>query len=149
MKTEHQKRVEYFMSKIGHNVPKTPTVPPYEVRLLRARLIFEECLETIEALGFTIADKEGVLIVSPINIDMEDTIDNLIEIADGCADISVVTIGTLSACGIHDADLLREIDESNLRKFGPGAHRREDGKWIKPPDWEPPNIKKVLIFQEK
>jgi predicted HAD superfamily Cof-like phosphohydrolase len=71
----------------------------------------------------------------------------MIEVADGCADVSVVTIGTLSACGIADKPLLKEVDESNLRKFGPGYSKREDGKWIKPPDWKVPDIAKVLNEQ--
>lgn len=40
--------------------------------------------------------------------------------------------------------LLEEVDRSNLAKFGPGGRRREDGKWVKPDDWQPPDIKGVL-----
>lgn len=58
------------------------------------------------------------------------------------------SIGTLSACGIAYAPILREVDDANLRKFGPGGRRREDGKWLKPPDWEPPKIRERLEEQE-
>jgi len=61
-------------------------------------------------------------------------------VVDGCADISVVTIGTLIAFGVDDEPVLEEVDSANLRKFGPGGYRREDGKWMKPPDWTAPDI---------
>jgi predicted HAD superfamily Cof-like phosphohydrolase len=38
----------------------------------------------------------------------------------------VVTIGTLSACGISDIPLLMEVDDSNIAKFGPNGKRRPD-----------------------
>lgn len=40
--------------------------------------------------------------------------------------------------------ILEEVDASNLAKFGPGGRRREDGKWLKPDDWQPPRIQEVL-----
>ena len=65
-------------------------------------------------------------------------------IADGCADIKVVTTGTLSAFGIPDMMIQEEVDAANLRKFSEGGYRREDGKWMKPPDWTPPDIDGIL-----
>jgi predicted HAD superfamily Cof-like phosphohydrolase len=67
-----------------------------------------------------------------------------VEVVDGCADISVVTIGTLIAFGVDDETVLEEVDASNLRKFEPGSYRREDGKWIKPPSWTPPDIEGAI-----
>lgn len=154
-KTGHQKRIEKFMRLAEQDVPCEPTEPSPEVRLLRAKLIFEEAMETITALGVDVmidemrgqqgpvALYEGnhKLVVNPRRKF------NMIEVADGCADVSVVTIGTLSACGIADKPLLKEVDESNLRKFGPGGRMREDGKWLKPPDWKAPDIAGVLKDQ--
>jgi len=59
----------------------------------------------------------------------------------------VVTIGTLIAFGVDDEPVLEEVDQANLRKFGPGSYERDDGKWIKPPDWTPPDILGVLERQ--
>lgn len=142
MKTDHQKRVEDFMRMAGQAVPTTPCIPSEEVRLLRAKLIMEETLETVRGLGF-----ETQLAIDDLFFIELESGPNLIEIADGCADILVVTIGTLSACGISDRPLLEEVDESNLRKFGPGSRLRDDGKWLKPDDWQPPDIQKVLEEQ--
>jgi len=152
LKTEHQRRVEEFMGKAGQAVPPHPTKPTATVCQLRARLIMEEAMETIKALGIDLrlrrdVEEHGFLEFDDIAFLPTGEFD-MVEVADGCADISVVTIGTLSACGIADGPLLREVDESNLRKFGPGSRRREDGKWLKPEDWQPPDIERVLKEQE-
>lgn len=153
--TAHQCRVEIFMDKAGQEVPGRPCIPGPEVRLLRAKLIFEEAMETIEALGVDVMIKPRMVQYDNVALcegDYELVINtarkpDLVLIADGCADISVVTIGTLSACGIEDDELLEEVDKSNLAKFGPGGHKNEDGKWIKPKDWVPPDILGVLKAQ--
>lgn len=156
MKTEHQQRVEKFMRLAGQEIPDKPTIPSEEVRLLRARLILEEALETITlGLGFRVRAKgDPDCLLDLIRRDLmafdsrpEIAPPDLEQIADGCADLSVVSIGTLSACGIADDPILLEVDESNLRKFGPGGRLREDGKWIKPDDWEPPKIAERLREQ--
>ena len=148
LKTDHQKRVEEFMRRAGQDVLTQPMVPNREVRLLRAKLIFEEAMETIGALGCKVDYVLGAGSAVNLEVLLDPAVEpNLVLIADGCADISVVTIGTLSACGIADIPLLNEVDRSNLAKFGPGGYRREDGKWIKPDDWQPPNIVGVLNNQ--
>lgn len=150
-KTEHQQRVESFMRLAGQEIPDKPTIPSEEVRLLRARLILEEALETIEALGCRVGldfgiDDDVLADHSKYKI-VRCGVPDLEQIADGVADISVVSIGTLSACGIADDPILREVDESNLRKFCAGGRLRDDGKWIKPTGWEPPKIAERLREQ--
>jgi predicted HAD superfamily Cof-like phosphohydrolase len=147
MKSVHQQSVEKFMELAGQSIPSSPVSPNLETRELRARLILEESLETIKALGFQVMAKEEI--VDDNLVKFVDCFEpDLIEIADGCADIKVVTTGTLSACGIDDEELQRDVDQNNLDKFGPGGHRRDDGKWVKPPNHQPPNISKILKDQE-
>jgi len=144
MSTAHCDRVRQFMQRANQATPNQPCLPNSEVRLLRAKLILEECLETIHALGFDLnilVPKDGLMLRQtgrPVN---------LVEIADGCADVSVVAIGTLIACGIDDEPILELVDETNLEKFGEGSYAREDGKWIKPRDWKPPKIATELVQQ--
>jgi predicted HAD superfamily Cof-like phosphohydrolase len=152
MKTEHQKRIELFMRAAGQDLYDWPVVPDAETRILRAKLILEEAFETIEeGLGIRVRLNLNRIASDRVRAEMlefEPSLEpDLIELADGCADLSVVTIGTLSACGISDQSLLEEVDAANLRKFGPGSYRRADGKWIKPPDFRPPDIAKVLREQ--
>lgn len=155
-RTDHQRRVDAFMHLAGQERPTIPIIPSEDIRRLRAKLILEEALETIAALGFAVkytgvdwtsgAEQDCLVGIDDVELQRGPE-PNLIEIADGCADISVVTIGTLSACGINDRPLLEEVDRSNLAKFGPGSYRREDGKWMKSSDWVPPDIKSVLAEQ--
>lgn len=125
-RTTHQQRIDEFMRKAGQDVPDSPTMPSEEVRLLRAKLIWEEVLETIQALGVDLTFGNGWMFDDQTSHRLPKMPKptwavkgelNLKEVADGCADISVVTIGTLSACGIADARLLEEVDRSNLSKF--------------------------------
>ena len=146
MPTVHYQRVRSFMEKAGQETPSEVVVPDEHTRLLRARLILEEAIETVNALGIAVKVPEGELEIDTCMFKPERAID-LEGVADGCADISVVTVGTLIAFGIDDEQLLREVDEANLRKFGPGSYVREDGKWMKPSDWTPPNIAGVLATQ--
>ncbi len=144
-----QRRIDEFMQRAGQDTPQLPCIPTADVRLLRAKLIFEEAMETIRALGVTIRTGVHGLEVShadsgAFRYAAEGECD-IVEVADGCADIAVVTTGTLSAFGIPDVHLQEKIDRSNLAKFGPGGHRRDDGKWIKPADWKAPDILGLLI----
>ncbi len=140
MRSEHQKRVDEFMRLANQELPITPVMPGAAVRKLRANIILEEALETIQGLGFTVT-------LRPFDnsFGLEETCaPNLIEAVDGCCDLRVVTTGTLSALGVSDEPVQLEVDLNNLAKFGPGGYRREDGKWMKPPGHQPPDILGVL-----
>jgi predicted HAD superfamily Cof-like phosphohydrolase len=133
-RSTHQRYVDEFMNKAKQETPDTPTIPSEDVRLLRAKLIFEECMETVAAMGvevITLEEGSVFRIVGPCDI---------VEVADGCADIAVVTTGTLSAFGIADYGIQKLVDQNNLDKFGPGHSFREDGKLEKPPGHKPPDI---------
>lgn len=153
--TAHQARIEKMMAGYGQNVPSEPALPDEATRVLRARLIMEETLETIQK-GLRVAIKHKFTMGPGGGLPIGSFDDlgframpgpaNLVEIADGCADISVVTIGTLSACGIADKDLLEVVDMNNLDKVNTGRED-EHGKWIKHPDHQPPDIAAVLRDQ--
>ena len=107
------------MQKVGQATPEIATIPDSKTRILRAKLILEEALETVEALGVHVHIEGVELLEEGLVYSASDTV-NMQEVADGCADISVVTIGTLIAFGMDDEPLLEEVDASNLRKFGEG-----------------------------
>ncbi len=142
MPTAHYRRIREFMQKAGQDTPTETIVPDEATRILRAKLILEEALETVRALGVHVTTKDGTDVStddSGLNFTAQGEVD-VEGVVDGCADISVVTIGTLIAFGVDDDPVLKEVDSANLRKFAPGSYRRDDGKWMKPPGWTPPNI---------
>lgn len=158
-RTAHQNRVFEFMQGARQATPAMPIIPNAEVRLLRARLILEEALETVHALGVSVCvtpSRDGALQGSPpVEIlkdsDLSFTADktpDLIEIADGCADLSVVTTGTLIACGIRDNAILEAVDQNNLDKLKPGHSFREDGKLVKPKDHPKVDLAPIIAEQQ-
>lgn len=132
-------------------LPETPGMPLTSVRMLRASLILEEALETIEALGLGVWAQQmhSPLRMAGVEItEARGREPNLIAIVDGCCDLMVVTTGTLSACGVADNEVQRAVDLNNLAKFGPGHSLRPDGKLIKPPGHLPPDLRSILKNQE-
>ncbi len=136
----------------------------HAVRRLRARLILEEALETIQGLGFHVPVGE---------ISEHEKGFDLVAVADGCADLSVVNTGTLIACGVPDESLLQLVDSNNIAKFSSptcvcggstnkindfwicdtcfkalpleaGPHLRADGKLVKGTGHKAPDIEGFL-----
>lgn len=140
VKSEHQQSVEQFMRLARQEVPASPVIPSLEIRRLRAKLILEEALETVEALGFTV---EGGISANNFDLVAEYPAD-IIEVIDGCCDIEVVTTGTLSAFGIPDMPFINAVNANNIAKFNPGHSWREDGKLIKHPGHKAPDIAGIL-----
>lgn len=148
------------MDAAGQAVPQKPTIPDRETRELRALLILEEALEAVSALGFVpkifdMAFKaSGMIRVinEPISIKnikfFEELEPNLVEIADACADIQVVTLGTTLACGIDQEPVDAEVNRSNMSKFVDGHRDEVTGKWIKGPSYSPANILPILESQK-
>lgn len=146
MPTPHQIRVREFMKLAGQDTPDEPTEMSPQTRVLRSNLILEEALETIEALGVAVYVNGFPLQLGNRVVLRVIRAMNWINFVDGCADISVVTTGSLVAAGVDDEPVLEEVDKANLRKFGPGSYRREDGKWMKPPDFTPPDIESAIAI---
>lgn len=108
--------VREFNEAIGVAVRDTPGLPVLSDRMLAATLIHEEAEELVTAL------EEG----------------DLIEIADGIADVLVVALGAAARCGIDVLPIFEEVHKTNMAKVnGP---IRADGKRQKPPGWKPPEV---------
>lgn len=139
-------------------IPDTYTIPDEATRLLRARLLLEETLETIQALGFTVmipvsgpcvigVNTEPDVIyyaVSMDNAEFEDNYhSNLEGIIDGACDVQYVAVGTMLCCGAPDELHMNEVNRANNAKFPNGeAITNEHGKFQKPKGWQPPNHSK-------
>lgn len=151
--TKEQQLVREFMLKAGQECPSKPTIPDLKTRKLRARLMLEEVLETInDGLGLEVLCETG----SPegkvyVNIDgiefLEDGPGDLVELADGLGDqMYVAYCGTGLACGIDMEPVFEEIDRSNKSKFIDG-YVDEGGKYRKGPSFRPPDIKTIIEKQ--
>ena len=135
---DHIYSVETLMIGARQTVGRSLRTPSPEERILRARLIYEEALETIEALG--------VDFVLGKFIDAGSENYNPEKVLDGACDLAVVTNGTLISCGLQAIFpyALERVDQNNLTKVGPGAVWREDGKMLKPPGYKPVELSDLI-----
>lgn len=121
-------------------IPEGYTLPNYETRLLRAKLILEEALETIESLGFSVCEKAEEERFVVRNLALQPGSDGDLEtLIDGCCDLNYVAVGTLMSCGVCDIPHQNLVNEKNNAKFPNGeVLTRDDGKFLKPAGWTPP-----------
>jgi predicted HAD superfamily Cof-like phosphohydrolase len=146
---DEQDQIRHFMTKAGQDTPACPTVPSADVRALRVRTIGEELIELANASNVRIVlsntGDKPVLDVEAIST-LPETVD-LVEVYDALLDIQVFTVGSANAYGLKLAPGWDEVHRSNMAKFAPGGYRRDDGKWMKPPSWEPPKLAAIVQAQ--
>jgi predicted HAD superfamily Cof-like phosphohydrolase len=107
---------------IGKNGPLRPSD---EAVALRTTLIREEAVELIQAIG------NG----------------NLSVIAKEIADLIYVALGTAVSYGIDMGPIFEAVHRSNMAKIG--GRKNENGKWIKPEGWTPPDLLAILAAQSR
>jgi len=123
-----QQQLLQFCASFIHLINSKPTLPNnYSVNRLEHDLIQEECNELIDAI---------------------DT-NNMIEIADGIADLIYVCLHTAVAFGIDIEPVFDEVHRSNMTKvWKDGSIRKAaNGKVIKPPTYSLADIRGVLRRQ--
>ena len=73
------------------------------------------------------------------------TEEDIVEIADACADLKWVIEGLEHSLGIPQQAVWDEVARSNMSKLVDGKLiKREDGKVLKPDTFVPPDIKSIL-----
>jgi len=137
-----QYAVKEFMVKAEQDTPATPAVPDDATRLLRISLIREELNELMKASQvYVVYTWDGTLYT-----ENRQPKPNIEAAADAIADLLVVVLGAAVAWGIDISPVFMEVMRSNMTKFEDG-YRRNDGKWMKGPSWQPPDIASILAAQ--
>lgn len=70
-----------------------------------------------------------------------------VEMLDALIDILVVTVGAINSLGADGEGAWNEVMRTNFAKIDPvtgKVRKRDDGKVLKPDDWQPPNLKPFL-----
>lgn len=128
MSTTPYKQVKEWMTSFGQGTPAAPTMPERAIRLLRAKLILEEAIETVTALGF---DPVACIKMLGIKTNLnghgvqwefrDNAQQSLHSIFDGIVDMSVVGLeGTAIACGFSEEMVdkaYQEVMRSNFSKM--------------------------------
>lgn len=125
MSQDWQQDVATFMREVkGLEVPRSPVTNQAPlIRGLCKALMQEELAELCQAI-----DEQ-----------------NLVETADGIADLIYVALYTACSYGINMAPIWDEVQASNMTKKG--GPKREDGKQLKGPEFRPPNLAPILEEQ--
>lgn len=122
-----QGKLKEFHLKYGHYIQERPGQIPLAVKNLRINLIREEFEELISAIEN----------------------DDLIEIADGAADLVYVVVGTCVSMGIQFDRVFSEVHNSNMTKTAIPVKDASSGekygtKTPKGPNYIPPDINRIL-----
>ncbi len=137
---EWQRKVIEFHVAMEATIGGYPAIRDPE---LRAKLIMEEAVETVAALGFpayaSLARPDGSLVEFRID---DDAKPDIAEAIDGICDSIYVLVGTAISMGVDLDPHFDEVHRANMAKLGGG--KRADGKVIKPLGWEPPDHKSIL-----
>jgi len=174
--TLEQQRIKSFMKNFGQDTPEKPTQIDKETAKLRASLMLEECFETIvKGLGLKVFIDDGK---DCVGIDFANLKDiklyyekdkevDLVEVADGVADILVTSLGTSVACGIDQEEINIDVFDSNDSKLHKASElesipencsvkeireglfivKRADGKVVKPNSYVEANPGKFIQEQ--
>lgn len=133
--TNAQKIVE-FHDAVGAPVPPQPVVPSLEILQLRQKLLQEEFAEATEEWEKLTAVRQSGNHTQPV--DVTNWVHEL-------ADLLYVTYGAILACGVDPDPVFAEVHRANLSKAG--GPRRADGKILKPPGWQPADVRRVIEEQ--
>ena len=120
-----QHMVKEFHESFDSVINNKPIIVDVETYLLRMSLMDEELDELKTAM------------------DMQ----NIVEIADGLADLLYVVYGTAVSYGLDMEPIFKEVHRSNMTKVG--GHKREDGRWIRPPTYSPKNLNPLIEEMSK
>jgi predicted HAD superfamily Cof-like phosphohydrolase len=119
--------VRRFHESFGLPVSPSPTLDvPAELLELRRALLQEELEELTDALS------QG----------------DIVSVADALGDVVYVVYGTAVTLGVDLDAVVAEVHRANMSKLGPNGEPmcRADGKVLKGPDYQPPDIAAALGF---
>lgn len=138
--SEEQYAVAKFMQAVGQGIETKPKVITDRKLLdLRIELVREEFEELLSAA--TGAEASVILDYGPAPEKPAD----LVATADAMCDLLYVLYGWAVAAGIDLKPIFDRVHASNMAKLGGPV--REDGKRLKPPGWQPPDVKGALEEQ--
>lgn len=131
------KRIREFHAAVGAPLPQSLTMRDVDHLALRQKLIQEE-YEEVTAVYQQIT--EALMVGEEL-----DSVETLTPLAHELADLLYVVYGAIESFGIDADAVFSEVHRANMQKAG--GPRREDGKILKPPGWQPADVKSVIEKQ--
>jgi predicted HAD superfamily Cof-like phosphohydrolase len=144
--SELRRQVTEFHEAFGAPIADHPSAAKDERMRLRARLISEEFFETMRAIFGGNHERINMAETTMNESIKHDALSvDMVDLADGLADLDYVVEGCRIECGIDGAPIAAEVHRSNMAKIG--GSKRSDGKFLKPANWTPPAIARELERQ--
>ena len=131
------RRIREFHAAVGSPLPPAPQLREADHLAMRHRLIQEE-YEEVTAVFQTV-------ITALQNGQQPDPVEALTPLVHELADLLYVVYGAIEACGVDADAVFQEVHRANLQKAG--GPRRADGKLLKPPGWQPADVRSVVQRQ--
>lgn len=124
LKNAYEAVLEFEEAVAPHEIPEEPTQLTLEQVEHRISLMVEEIIEFKEA-------------------------ETLVDQADALIDLIYFAIGTCVKMGVEPGELFNIVQAANMAKIWPDGtvHYREDGKVLKPEDWEDPEPKLLKAIE--
>ena len=132
-----QRLTKEFLEAVGQDLPHEdgPGIDRLNYQLLR-ELVREEAREFDTAMLRLHAHVSTGGIMGTVGMHL------WAEVIDAMCDLIVTVHNTSNAMGIDLEPFFDEVHRSNMDKVGGPV--RADGKQLKPADWQPPRIRKIL-----
>jgi len=133
------RRIREFHAVVGSPLPAAPQLRDVDHLLMRHKLIEEEYGEVTAVFQSLIRTLQ--------NGQEPDAVEALTPLVHELADLLYVVYGAIEACGVDADAVFEEVHRANLQKAG--GPRRADGKLLKPPGWQPADVRSVLLRQQE
>lgn len=122
MESAYEDVIDFHKKFVPHTIAETPSIPKDELKDFRISLIKEEFDELVEAMNN----------------------EDLVGIADACADLKYVILGTEVVYGIPSPQVWDEVHASNMSKDINSQGNYTGGKAVKGPNYFKPDIERIL-----
>ncbi len=125
--------------------------------LEESKSFFQDCLEFTKRRNQCIKKITGqsridrAFITQMVKDELQELAEakNFTEEVDALIDIIYYCLQHLSNTGLQIEPIWNLVHRANMTKFGPGGYLNEIGKWVKPPNFIPPDedIRKEIEYQ--
>lgn len=144
--------VRQFHEAVGAHISSRPSVPPADIRRVRATLIVEEALEVVQELVAGLPDAaEHYVALAALFADGVDGIPDEpdpVRIGSELVDLEYVIDGGYLNCGAPHLPVFEAKHRANLSRLVDGRPvLRDDGKVLKGPDYRPATEDVLAIFR--
>lgn len=160
-KGKYRRSTQQKLSKLqqqNEELKKLLVVASAEAKHLEeSKSFFQDCLEFTRRRNQCINKITGqsridrTFIIQMVKDELQELAEakNFTEEVDALVDIIYYCLQHLSNTGLQIEPIWNLVHRANMTKFGPGGYLNEIGKWVKPPNFIPPDedIQKEIEYQ--